>query len=338
MLEFDFDFIAGEIKKRNAKIVAVQLPEGLKQNALEIAETLEEKSSAKIAIFVDPCFGACDLADSRALGIGADFLVHFGHTEFALSEFPVLYVPLKYSIPESKLKAVGEKLVRVLASKGAEKIALCTTVQYLHLLADLKNIIEGAGKGMQVFIGKGNNVERGQILGCNYSAVKEAGKEAGEEADTVVYFGDGLFHPLGIAFSNNSRVVVANPRSCEVKILGKEKDAFLRKRSAVIASAMDAKNFGIAVSTKKGQNRFGKALELKEKIEERGRKAFVLVSDFISQEYFIGMGLEVIVSTACPRIATDDAELFKVPVVSPSELLIILGERKFEDYKIEEFS
>src|SRR3989338_3396178 len=94
-----------EIKalKQKPKLIAIQIPEGLKTKALEIADKIEKASGAEAVIFSDPCFGACDLADARARQLGADLLVHFGHTKMLSSEIPAIYVPLSYEFDEIRL-------------------------------------------------------------------------------------------------------------------------------------------------------------------------------------------------------------------------------------------
>lgn len=76
--ELELDKIIGIIKKQKAKIVCLQLPDGLKQKAIEIASFIEEKSKAICLIWLGSCFGACDLPNVKQLGV--DLLVQFGHT------------------------------------------------------------------------------------------------------------------------------------------------------------------------------------------------------------------------------------------------------------------
>ena len=76
--DFEIKRILKEIKKSNAKLVGLQFPEGLKTSALAIASEIEEKTGAKVVIFIDPCYGACDLKELE----GMDLLIHFGHTKF----------------------------------------------------------------------------------------------------------------------------------------------------------------------------------------------------------------------------------------------------------------
>ncbi len=331
MLKMDLEPAIKAVKKKKAKLVAIQIPEGLKQRTLEIASKIEEKTGAETFTFMDPCFGACDIADSRAKAMDADILIHFGHSRFVpKEELETVYIPLHYSLKKSALKALAEGISK--KAKKGKTIALCTTIQYLDYLPEFKKILKT--KGFKIEIGKGKNVLQGQVLGCNYSSVKAVEKKV----DSVVFLGDGLFHPIGISFTSKKPVFTANPHSLEVNKLESERDLFLRKRSAAIARAMDAKTFGILVSDKKGQAKKELAFALKKKIEKSGRKAFVLVADYIKPEYILGVGLDALVGTACPRIVFDDASSFKQPILSASELDILLGQKKFGQYKIEELN
>jgi len=76
--ELELDKIINAIKKQKAKIVCLQLPNGLKPKATEIASFIEEKSKATCLIWLGSCFGACDLPSIKQLGV--DLLVQFGHT------------------------------------------------------------------------------------------------------------------------------------------------------------------------------------------------------------------------------------------------------------------
>ena len=72
--ELELDRIVSEIKKSRAESVLLQLPDGLKPWGPTLTDYLEEKTSAKISIWLGACFGACDLPDSEA-----DLVIQFGH-------------------------------------------------------------------------------------------------------------------------------------------------------------------------------------------------------------------------------------------------------------------
>ena len=136
--------------KQKPKLIAVQIPEGLKTRALEIADKIEKNSGAEVVTFADPCFGACDLADVRARQLGADLLVHFGHTKMLSSEIPAIYAPLGYEFNENELAGkIAEKLNEV----SFKKIALCATAQYAEKLGEIKKVL--GKKGIKAEIGTG---------------------------------------------------------------------------------------------------------------------------------------------------------------------------------------
>ncbi len=76
-MEYDLELerAAKEIKKRMAKSVCIQLPDGLKPMATEIAEYLENNTKTKVMIWAGSCFGACDIPDVKA-----DLLIQWGHS------------------------------------------------------------------------------------------------------------------------------------------------------------------------------------------------------------------------------------------------------------------
>ena len=67
------------IKKRNAKNIGLQFPEGLKTQGINIAKILEKETGANIIISGDPCFGACDVSDNK-MGDIVDLIIHYAHT------------------------------------------------------------------------------------------------------------------------------------------------------------------------------------------------------------------------------------------------------------------
>lgn len=319
-----------EIVKKKAKKIALQVPEGLKSKLPKMIEEIE-KSGAEVFAFVDPCFGACGIKDREAKELGAELIVHFGHTKFVSKEcIPAIYIPIGNKADKKAMGLLAAKLGDKLREKNIKGIALCSTIQF----KEHRNIVgkELGKKGFKVFEGKGKNVEKGQALGCNYSSVKAVeGK-----ADAIAFIGDGLFHPIGLSFVAKKPVFVLEPVQKEIREIGQEKDMFLRKRIAMIEKARQAKNIAIWVCTKRGQEKMKLAMHLRKKFEAKGKKAFVIASDFLSPDYVIGIDIGAIVSTACPRIAFDDSTLFKVPIINPKEALVALGEEKIEAYCFDE--
>ena len=71
----NLDKVVDIINSKKAKLVCLQLPDGLKLKAKEIQEVLESKTKARIVFWAGSCFGACDVPTTNA-----DLVVQFGHS------------------------------------------------------------------------------------------------------------------------------------------------------------------------------------------------------------------------------------------------------------------
>ena len=324
-LKLDLEGLCAELEKRKAKKVLLQLPEGLKTRSNEIVERLESYGITAM-LFVEPSFGACDIRENEAKDLGCDVVVHFGHNRFYMENFPTVYWPVEYEFDEKKVAKETEKLAEFLGKKGLTKIGLCSAVQYAKTLPAIEGVL--AKHGIKCFNEKGPRTQTGQVLGCNCSTVAFAD----EKVEANVFAGDGAFHPLMIVFASQKPVFGFSPSDGKITDYSGEREKFLRKRFASIARAQDAKIFGVLVSTKKGQNMIKVGEHAKMEIEKAGKKAVIIASDLVKEDYLAGLKLDALVDTACPRIALDGSHLFKRPIVTPLELEIVLGKKKFEDY------
>ncbi len=77
--DFDLELerVVSEIKKNNAKLVYIQLPDGLKPKAELIQDYIESNTPAKVIIWAGSCFGACDVPK-----VECDLLIQWGHSEW----------------------------------------------------------------------------------------------------------------------------------------------------------------------------------------------------------------------------------------------------------------
>ena len=82
--DLELDKIANQITKTKAKKVLLQFPDAFKPYATEIQDKLEEllgKYRCEFFIWLDTCFGACDLP-LEAERAGVDLIVQFGHSKW----------------------------------------------------------------------------------------------------------------------------------------------------------------------------------------------------------------------------------------------------------------
>ncbi len=316
LARIDFDNIIEELKRRNAKVVGIQLPDGLKFKSDEIVEKIED-AGFEVILSGSSCYGACDI--DLTLLDEVDVLVHFAHTPvFELEK--VIYAP--YFV-DFDVKRVAELKI------PERRIALIATAQYAWKLKEVKDLLEEKGYEIELKEGSSRIKMPGQVLGCNYTVLKNS------EADAILFIGDGLFHPIGAAIYTGKKVYRFSPLSNEFEEVKHE--SFLRKRMLLIAKAMDTKKKGaIIVSSKMGQKRLGIARKLKENAANAGKKLDIIMIDEISPAKLSNFPYGYYVNTACPRISYDDANLYPAPLLTPQEFEILIGLRKWEDFAMDE--
>jgi 2-(3-amino-3-carboxypropyl)histidine synthase len=322
--QFKIAEIIDKVKGMDAKVLGLQFPEGLKVHAVHLARQIEDETGSTVIISGDPCYGACDLSDRDMEGL-VDVLVHFGHTPLPLIyRTPVIFVEAYYQLESMKILNEALNLL-----KGKNKIGLVTTTQHLHLLDEITQFLEENGK--KVLLKEGVGTLKGQVLGCNFSAVQDL------PVDSFLYLGSGNFHPLGIKLFTGKPVIIADPYLNEARKIDQFADRILRIRFAKIIRASESKKFGILVSSKEGQSRWELAKALKKMIHKEGKEAYLILLDEIKPSSLMPFrDLDAFIVTACPRIAIDDSKMYQKPLLTPSELEIALGKREWKDYEMDE--
>ncbi len=327
MFDLDLEGVAEIIKKEGYRCVALQLPEGLKDSGVDISSRLAGDTGCEVIILGDPCYGACDLADSEALDLGCDALFHFGHSRiFKNARLPVHYITVK--IPRDPLPLLKDNL-----DKLPMRIGLVTTIQHIHLLDEIVSFLKESGRTARIGEAKGRVAYRGQVLGCSFSSAKDIA----DKVDAFLYIGTGNFHPLGVALSTGRPVYALDLERGELRDMSDVSDPILRRRFAAITRAQDARSFGIIIGEKQGQRRLSLAKKVKGMLEEKGRSGYFIALREITPDVLLPFrGLDAFVNTACPRITIDDTARYKRPVLTPIELGIVLGLREWDDYAMDE--
>ena len=312
LYNMDLDRVIRKINSGNIENVGLQFPEGLKMQATTVARIIEEECDVNVIISGDPCFGACDVSDYK-MKDSVDLIVHFGHTP----------LPIKYETPTLFIEAYANIDVKKDLKKSLEylneysKIALVTTTQHLHLLNEMKDFLEDNGK--EVVLGSSKSTKKGQVLGCNFSSIKNL------DAEAYLFVGSGNFHPLGIYLFTKSPVIALDPYNSEIREIEEYADRILRIRFARIVKA------------KEGQYRMELAFNIKKQLTDNNMEGFIRMLDNVNPDALLPyLELDAFIVTACPRIAIDDSQMYKKPLITPQELEIVLDKRDWEKYQLDE--
>jgi len=311
-----------EVRKRQAKRVFIQLPEGLKAEGPRLASVVE-RAGALAVVSADPCYGACDMAFQDAQSLGADLLVHYGHSEMTRQEWmPTIYFEAKAVV--SVKSAVGKALPLL---KPWKNVGLVTTVQHADMLGEARLTLLEAGKS--VTIGDSGRMKyAGQVVGCDYSNAEAVA----QDVEAFLFVGGGRFHAIGVALATMKPTVVADPYERRAYTVENEVKKIMKQRSASISEAKQAVKFGVLIGLKSGQKRLNAALGIKEKLGKVGKKATLLALREVTPEALMQFPIiEAFVNTACPRASLDDASRFLKPVLTPNEILVVLGESTWEE-------
>lgn len=79
--DLELENVVERIKEKGHKRVMIQLPDGLKTDAKEIVDTIQDQTDAEVIIWSGSCFGACDIPAGLD-GIGIDLYLQWGHNIF----------------------------------------------------------------------------------------------------------------------------------------------------------------------------------------------------------------------------------------------------------------
>jgi 2-(3-amino-3-carboxypropyl)histidine synthase len=296
------------LKNLKAKRIFVQIPEGLKPRALEIVAFLERKGFEAV-ISTEPCFGACDLRDHEAKMLGCDAVLHVGHTDFGLdSLLPVVYE--EWASDFDPVKVLRRHKI------AYNSVGLLATAQHICSLSAVKRFLERKGK--TALIGKGRGVRDGQVLGCNYSSARVLEGHV----DCFLFIGSGSFHMAGLAEKTKKPIFSVDAESGKFGRFEFDRDKEEVRRRLRREKARGMQRFGIFISTKPGQADMQKALQVKKALEQKGKDTLLISADALSPEKIMGMGIQVLVNAACPRLY-DDQQMFRMTILSPEDVELL---------------
>lgn len=318
----------GAIRSAGHRRLALQVPAGLLRNAAELGDRLARETGARVQLVARACFGACDLP-GRDEAPGADAAVVLGHA-------PIPNMPLPMPTYFVEMRHAGgdpEALAETIARAGLRSpLGIVASIQHLDLVPRLAESL--ARRGIELRTGTGDRrlAYPAQALGCNYTTAESVASGV----TGFLFLGTGAFHPRGLALAVDRPVWPLDPLQ---GILDPplDRQKIINERLLLVASARDARRWGILVSSFAGQHRGAMAESLRRQAEAAGREATILLFGRLDPADLEGRALDAYVNTACPRIATDDARLYPKPVLTPPEFRMALGEQPLEPYRFDTY-
>ncbi len=311
-----FDEVLEELKDKDYDKIGLQGPDGIKPQIIDFAEDLHEEGFETVIVGAST-FGACGIADEKVERMGADALVHVGHTRFLhpeqadMKDYDVYYLP--YREDRDLMSVLEEHYTEI---DEDETLGLVGVTQYMDRAEKAREFLED--KGYEVVEGKTGlrTTEPGQVLGCDAGAAHNIA----EKVDAFVFLGSGHFHPSQVS-ETGKKVYVVDPYEKHIWIEpANSLEDEMQAEYARVIKHKDKKRWGIVTSSKKGQNYMRAVQIAKEKLEKHGKKVHVFVEDRIFEGDYKGYGIDIYVNCACPRMTKDWQDL---SYVSPKALDVL---------------
>uniref|UniRef100_A0A8C0QQI2 2-(3-amino-3-carboxypropyl)histidine synthase subunit 1 n=1 Tax=Chelonoidis abingdonii TaxID=106734 RepID=A0A8C0QQI2_CHEAB len=306
------------IQQAKAKKVALQMPEGLLMFACTIADIIERFTGAEVVVMGDVTYGACCVDDYTARALGADFMVHYGHSCLvpidATQGVRMLYVFVDIKIDTSHFV----ETIHFNFPSGS-CLALVSTIQFVSALQAASQELRSEYK---VTIPQCKPLSPGEILGCTSPRL-------GPDTDAVVYLGDGRFHLESVMIANPG--VPAYRYDPYSKVFSREHYAhelMQHARQEAIRTAAHARSWGLILGT---LGRQGSTSIL----QAAPSPGFSFIRVLLPRSFPAKLQLfpdvdGEWVQVACPRLSIDWGGAFSKPLLTPYEAAVALKEIEWQ--------
>ncbi|XP_015277363.1 PREDICTED: diphthamide biosynthesis protein 1 [Gekko japonicus] len=303
------------IRQAQAKRVALQMPEGLLMFACTLADIIERFTGAEAVVMGDVTYGACCVDDFTARALGADFLVHYGHSCLVPID-PTSGVKMLYVFVDIKIDTAHFVETLRFNFSPRSKLVLVSTVQFVSALQAATRELSA---DYTVCTPQCKPLSPGEILGCTSPRLAK-------DTDAIVYLGDGRFHLESIMIANPG--IPAYRYDPYSKVFSREHydhERMQDSRKEAIRKASQASKWGLILGTL-GRQGSPAILQHLESCLQALKRPFVrlLLSEIFPGKLQLFPDVEAWVQVACPRLSIDWGEAFDKPLLTPYEAAVAL--------------
>jgi len=313
-----------KIVSLQATHVALQMPEGLLLYATVLADVFKRciPTLTQVSVLGDVTYGACCVDDLGAKALGAQLLVHYGHSclvPIQHSVLPCLYVFVELQVD---VQHFVDCIVKSITTKTTS-ISLLGTIQFRQGLVEAKRLLVEKYGYQEIMIPQAKPLSPGEVLGCTSPKV---------ETDVVVFCADGRFHLESTMISNPQvqQFLRYDPYSKTLTEESYGHEQLHTLRQTAITNAKSATTFGIVLGTLGRQGNPAILQRIKNLLKLHNRKSFVLLLSEISPAKLslFSNTVDAWIQVACPRLSVDWGHYFpnNVPILSPYELFVCLDD------------
>ena len=318
---FEIHKTVWRIQSEKAKLVALQFPEGLLMYACLIADILGKWGNTKVIILGDVTYGACCIDDFTSQKLGADLLIHYGHSclvPIGVTRIKVMYVFVEIKFDETHLVECLHK-----AFSSETRMAIMGTIQFTSV------VYAAFGKLQAHFpnatIPQAKPLSGGETLGCTAPVLNDV--------DILVFVADGRFH-LEAAMIRNPAVKAYryDPYGKVITHESYDIDKMKAVRKGAITKAQKCTTFGLVLGTLGRQGSTAIFHRIKKLLRSKGKRLVpFLMAELNPTKLELMDGIEAWVQVACPRLSIDWSDGFDKPILTPYELEVAMEETAWRE-------
>lgn len=316
---FEIHKTVWNIKKMNAKRVALQMPEGLLIYSLVLSDILEQFCGCEILVMGDVSYGACCIDDYTARALDCDFIVHYAHSclvPIDITTIKVLYVFVTINIDESHVMKTLQKHF----PKGT-RLAVFSTIQFNPALHSIKNkLLTHDDHMLYITTPQIKPLSKGEVLGCTSERLDSS------HIDYMVFIGDGRFHLESAMIHNPSiQAFKYDPYNKKFTREGYDQRELVKVRTEAIEEASKAQTFGLILGALGRQGNNATLDNLEVALKAAGKKVVkIILSEIFPQKLSMFDEIDAFVQVACPRLSIDWGYAFNKPLLTPYEANVLL--------------
>lgn len=235
--------------------------------AMLVCDIIEKFTDADTVIMGDVTYGACCIDDFTAIALGADLLVHYGHS-CLIPVDQTVGIKVLYVFVDIKIDTLHfVESVKANFSKD-QKLAMVSTIQFVTTLHSCGNELRALG--YDVTIPQSKPLSPGEILGCTAPRLSSNCE--------LIYLGDGRFH-LEAAMIANPTIKAHKYDPYDKKFTEEhyEHKLMRQNRKKAIDEAKKAKRFGLILGTLGRQGSTKVLKHLEKRLQHYNKEAVIIL-------------------------------------------------------------
>eukprot|EP00754_Rhynchopus_humris_P005565 Rhum_TRINITY_DN12769_c2_g1::Rhum_TRINITY_DN12769_c2_g1_i1::g.54298::m.54298/K07561/DPH1, dph2; 2-(3-amino-3-carboxypropyl)histidine synthase len=318
---FEMHKTVWRIRESGCRRVALQFPEGLLLFAPVIANIVEKSCEGVSCVLLgDVTYGACCVDDWASRALGADFLVHYGHSclvsirDCVVPNMMYVFVEIKVDVDHA-----ADTIKKLIPAD--RRVVLSATIQFASCLRAASAELTKAHFTTPPLVPQAKPLSNGEVLGCTSPKIPKG------DFDTLVFLADGRFHMESLMIHNpHLEAYLYNPYT---KTLSRERydtDLMRSNRIKSIEVARSAPRWGVVLGTLGHQGNLPSLSRIERILKARGIPyTVVLLSEVFPAKLSLFSDITAWVQVSCPRLSIDWGMHFEHPVLTPFEFEVCFG-------------